>query len=139
MRKKFGDRVFESATFTDHSAVQGHAYDWLIREFAENQGGERQARLTGAMPGAPGIAPLGAPPQPGGGATCGNPPGAACGALVVTTVERGREVSLIRSVCFSAEPFTKSTSSSLEKSGRWKRPKANCQVVVVVGFVTISQ
>ncbi len=51
MRKKFGDRVFESATFTDHSAVQGHAYDWLIREFAENQGGERQARLTRIQPG----------------------------------------------------------------------------------------
>lgn len=38
-------RRIDSATFTDRCAVIGHDYDWLVREFMENQGGERQARL----------------------------------------------------------------------------------------------
>jgi len=41
----------EGATFTDGCAVIGHDYDWLVREFRENQGGERQARLDRIQPG----------------------------------------------------------------------------------------
>ena len=41
----------ESATFTSGCAVLGHDYDWLVREFKENQGGERQARLERIQPG----------------------------------------------------------------------------------------
>jgi hypothetical protein len=38
-------RRIDNATFTDRCAVIGYDYDWLVREFMENQGGERQARL----------------------------------------------------------------------------------------------
>ena len=41
----------EGATFTDECAVIGHDYDWLVREFRENQCGERQARLDRIQPG----------------------------------------------------------------------------------------
>lgn len=41
----------EEATFTDGCAVIGHDYDWLVREFRENQCGERQARLDRIQPG----------------------------------------------------------------------------------------
>lgn len=41
----------EGATFTDGCAVIGHDYDWLVREFRENQCGERQARLDRIQPG----------------------------------------------------------------------------------------
>jgi len=41
----------EGATFTDSCAVIGHDYDWLVREFRENQCGERQARLDRIQPG----------------------------------------------------------------------------------------
>jgi hypothetical protein len=41
----------EGATFTDSCVVIGHDYDWLVREFRENQCGERQARLDRIQPG----------------------------------------------------------------------------------------
>ena len=44
-------RTTDSGTFTGRRAVRGHDYDWLVREFQEEQGGERKARLARIQPG----------------------------------------------------------------------------------------
>jgi hypothetical protein len=50
-RHIFGKRHQQSATFTHDRAVVGHDYDWLMREFKENECGRRQARLNRIQPG----------------------------------------------------------------------------------------
>lgn len=50
-RHIFGMRRQESATFTRDTAVLGHDYDWLVREFKDNDCGGRQARPNRIEPG----------------------------------------------------------------------------------------
>ena len=45
-RHIFGKRHQQSTTFTHDRAVVGHDYDWLVREFKDNDCGGRQARLN---------------------------------------------------------------------------------------------
>jgi hypothetical protein len=49
-RHIFGMRRQESATFSRDAAVLGHDYDWLVREFKDNECGGRQARLNRIQP-----------------------------------------------------------------------------------------
>ena len=50
-RHFFGTRRQESATFNHGRAVLGHDYDWMVREFKDNECGGRQARLNRIQPG----------------------------------------------------------------------------------------
>jgi len=50
-RQFFTTQRQQSATFTHDCAVLGHDYEWLVREFKENDCVGRQARLNRIQPG----------------------------------------------------------------------------------------